>query len=247
MPKSTRPVKNRFDDPLAEILASWRLWLLGAALGALLAWVLYQVVPPPFRAQATVVVDANLEEAWVYFPDRQLFQFLARETERLEELAWSDAVVQSVSAKTGVSVAELRQGALQLSQPSDGGWHFYAENADAAKAQTTAGAWAEAFVGSVQVAVTASPALEEARAALEQAVLDGETDQARLNHLMQAVSTQYENTKGISFYTEVALSQRDHLPVERSVGLGTYLLVGSVVGALSAPLWIVLCPTYKRR
>src|SRR3990170_8372073 len=101
MPKASR--KNAQtkipDDPLAAIFEAWRLWLLGALIGALLAWGLFQVAPPAYRARATVVVDNNLEEAWVYFPDRQLFQFLQRETERLEELAWSDDVMQAVAAK----------------------------------------------------------------------------------------------------------------------------------------------------
>jgi hypothetical protein len=194
-----------------------------------------------------VVVDSNLEQAWVYFPDRQLFQFLARETERLEELAWSDAVMQTVSAETGAPVTELREDTLQLSQPSDGGWHFYALDADRAAAQTTAGAWATAFVDAARAAVSASPELEAARAALERAVLAGETDQARLNELMEAVSAAHERTQGISAYTEVSLSQVDDLPVTRAVGQATYLLVGSVVGALAAPLWVLLRPASKRR
>src|SRR3989304_3900162 len=107
------------DDPLLQALEAWRLWLLGALIGALLAWLLFQVAPSPFRARATVVVDNKLEEAWVYFPDRQLFQFLARETAHLEELAWSDEVMQTVSAQSGpIPVQDLRGGMLQLGRPS---------------------------------------------------------------------------------------------------------------------------------
>lgn len=247
MPKTTRPAKNRLDDPLAEILESWRLWLLGAALGAVLAWALYLIVPPPYRAQATVVVDANLEEAWIYFPDRQLFQFLARETERLEELAWSDPVLQTVAEQSGIPVAELREDTLQLSQPSDGGWHFYAQTPDAATAQAAAGAWAAAFVDATRAAASASPELQAARVDLEEALSAGETDQARLNELMQAISAEYENTRGVSPYTEVTISQVADLPTERAMGLATYLLAGSVIGALAAPLWVLLRSTPKRR
>src|SRR3990170_314677 len=127
MPKSSRrnTKSTRPDDPFLEALIAWWLWLLGAFVGALLAWLLFQIAPPAFRARATVVVDNNLEEAWVYFPDRQLFQFLARETEHLEELAWSDGVMQAVSAQVvGIPIQDLRGGILGLSQPADGGWHF---------------------------------------------------------------------------------------------------------------------------
>jgi len=41
---------------------------------------------------------------------------------------------------------------------------------------------------------------------------------------------------------ELYVSQAADLPVERSVGQGTYLLVGSILGALLLPFWIVLRP-----
>src|SRR3990172_6970246 len=116
MAKPSRPAKPFSpEDPIAEILEAWRLWLLGALIGALLAWGVYSIAPPDYRARATVVVDNNLEEAWVFFPDRQLFQFLQRETERLVEIAWSDEVMQTVaSASDGLSVVELRASVLRL-------------------------------------------------------------------------------------------------------------------------------------
>ncbi|MEX1247005.1 MAG: hypothetical protein WEA61_00865 [Anaerolineales bacterium] len=232
-------------DPIAEILDAWRLWLLGGLVGALLGWALYQLVPPDFRARATVVVDNNLEEAWVFFPDRQLFQFLARETERLEELAWSDEVMQAVSQVSGVPVEDLRRGVLQLSQPSDGGWHFYADHADPSRAQDQASAWAQAFVDAARAAVDADPQLQAAREALNAELLSPEPDDARLRELTEQISVIYEQTKGISPYTELSISQAEDLPVERSVSQSTYLFVGSLVGALAAPLGVLLGP--KRR
>jgi hypothetical protein len=44
----------------------------------------------------------------------------------------------------------LRDGRLQLSQPSDGGWHFLADASSPAAASALASAWAGAFVDELQ-------------------------------------------------------------------------------------------------
>ena len=227
---------------MAEILEAWRLWLLGALIGAILAWVLYSITPPDFRASATVVVDNNLEEAWQFFPDRQLFQFLQRETERLKQLAWSDEVMQLVAlSSAGIGVEELRTGVLQLSQPGDGGWHFYADSADKNAAQTLVSIWAQAFVDAARAAVEASPELQTARIELDSVLFSGDDpSEEEVQQLIQHIALLAEKTKGISPFVELYVSQGDELPVDRSVGLGTYLLVGSIVGALALPLWVVL-------
>jgi capsular polysaccharide biosynthesis protein len=237
------------NDILAEFFSAWRLWLLGALLGALAAGLVFQIAPPDYRAQATVVVDNNLEEAWQYFPDRQLFQFLQRETERLEQLAWSDEVIQGLAAEHSAYTAEqLRQDVLHLSHPSDGGWHFYASAADPAAAQALASAWAERFVAAAQAAVQQAPELEAARAALSEALqASAEPDPAELRPLLENLAGLAEHTKGISIYTELYVSQAAGLPTTRSVSLATYLLAGSVAGALAAPLYVLLRPVARPR
>jgi len=245
MPRSSaRPAKPfSYQEPIAELLESWRLWLLGALIGALLAWGLYFIAPPDYRARATVVVDNNLEKAWKFFPDRQLFQFLQRETERLQELAWSDAVMQTVAASAdGIDVEKLRQGILKLSQPSDGGWHFYADSSDKNAAQTLASSWARAFVDIARSAVEASPELEMARRDLDDLLLSASPNEQELQQLTQHIAELAEQTKGVSPFVELYVSQGEELPVERSVSLGTYLLIGSIVGALALPLWVILRP-----
>lgn len=244
MPKPTsRPAKPfTLEDPIAEILEAWRLWLLGALTGAILAWVLYSIAPPDYRARATVVVDNNLEEAWQFFPDRQLFQFLQRETERLEQLAWSDEVMESVGAVSqGIGVEELRSRVLQLSQPADGGWHLYADSADKNEAQTLASAWAQAFVDATRAAVEASPELQMARVKLDSALFSAQDpNEEEIRQLTQQVAVLAEQTKGISPFVELYVSQADEIPVDRNLSLGTYFLIGSVTGALALPLWVVL-------
>ncbi len=250
MPKTTRKVTTALpNDPIAELFSAWRLWLLGALIGALLAWGVYQIFPPAYRARATVVVDNNLEEAWQFFPDRQLFQFLQRETERLEQLAWSDAVIQKVATKSpGHNVQALRARILQLSQPSDGGWHFYADDADPATAQLLAATWAQVFVDAAHAAVEASPEMQAAREALNQELQNPNgPDSVRVQELTKQMDALDERTKGISPYTELYVSEAAGLPTERSISLATYLFVGSAAGALAAPLYVLLRPAARRK
>ncbi|HTX92056.1 MAG TPA: hypothetical protein VMC09_12655 [Anaerolineales bacterium] len=138
-------------EDLFALLSAWRIWVGGALLGAVLAAIIYFVAPPPFRAQATVLVDQNAEKAIpVEQTDLRKFDFLQRETDKLVLIAWADQTLGVVSAQTGLPVSALRDGRLQLSQPSDGGWHFLADSRDPQTASALAAAWAGAFVQVVQ-------------------------------------------------------------------------------------------------
>ena len=137
-------------DDLTRLLKAWRFWVLGAILGALIGAAVYYVVPPPYRATATVVVDFNLEEAWPQDNDREQFYYLQRETRKLRETAWSDVVMEALSSAFSIPVNELREEKLSLSQPSDGAWHFHASDSDPRRAQQIASAWAQAFVQDVR-------------------------------------------------------------------------------------------------
>jgi hypothetical protein len=132
-------------DDLIRLLKAWRFWVLGALAGALLGTALFYIVPPPYRARATVNVDFNLEEAWPEEIDRQQFYYLERETRKLEEIAWSDDVMGTVADASGVDVSTLRKDVLLLSQPAEAGWRFYADDRDCARAETLASIWALAF------------------------------------------------------------------------------------------------------
>ena len=77
-----------------------------------------------YRACATVNVDFNLEQAWPQETDRQQFYYLERETRKLEEIALSDDVMQSLASSSSVSVEELRNGKLTLGQLTWGGMAF---------------------------------------------------------------------------------------------------------------------------
>ena len=134
-------------DDLIRLLKAWRFWSVGALLGALLGAGFYYIAPPPYRAHATVLVDFNLEQAWPQETDRQQFYYLERETRKLEEIALSDLVLGIVAERLGdVTIQELRNGTLSLSQPAEGGWNFYADDADPEHAAVLASTWSQVFV-----------------------------------------------------------------------------------------------------
>jgi hypothetical protein len=145
-------------DDLIRLLKAWRFWVLAAVIGALLGAALYAAFPPPYRARATVLVDFNLEEAWPQDTDRQQFYYLEREARKLEEIAWSDAVLEMVGGGRS-SVFLLRDHILHLSQPAQGGWHFYADDLDPERAQALASAWAQAFADAARANIAASQGL----------------------------------------------------------------------------------------
>jgi capsular polysaccharide biosynthesis protein len=133
-------------EDLIRLLRAWRFWVLGAMAGALIAVAAYYIIPPPYRARATVNVDFNLEQAWPQDVDRQQFYYLEREVRKLEEIALSDDVIGPLSSEFGIPVEELRAAKLQLSQPAEAGWHFYADDPNPQMAANLASAWANAFV-----------------------------------------------------------------------------------------------------
>lgn len=147
-------------DDLIRLLKAWRFWTVGALVGALIGAAMFYVAPPPYRARATVLVDFNLEQAWPQETDRQQFYYLERETRKLEDVAWSDPVIDAVAESDGMArVSELRNEKLRLSQPAEAGWHFYAEDQDPRRAQSLASAWAQLFAEQVTQKVDSSDGL----------------------------------------------------------------------------------------
>ena len=144
-------------DDFIHLLKAWKFWLLGAVGGALIGAAIYYLALPPYRARASVNVDFHLEQAWPQDTDREQFYYLDRETRKLEEIAWSDAVLNTVASQVnGVTVHQMRNGKLQLSQPAVGGWHFFADDNDPKKAAALASAWAQAFANQVHTEVVAA-------------------------------------------------------------------------------------------
>ena len=206
-------------NDLIRLLRAWRFWVLGALVGALLGAAFYAAFPPEYRARATVTVDFNLEQSWPDDPDSRLFYYLDRETRKLVEVAWADATLQAVAAKTGLPVAQLRSGKLELSQPQDGGWHFYASDPQPEIAVQLASAWAEAFTAQARQGIQIEVQLDAARKALAAHPAD--------EKLKASVNDLEAQSLGITPDLQISLAQSQDLPTERKTGLGTYALAGA--------------------
>ena len=221
-------------DDLTRLLKAWRFWVLASLLGGLLGTLIYFVVPPPYRARGVVQIDFNIEEAYKPTADKQSFYYVEREVRKLQALAFSDEVLKAVVDKVGgVTVSELRNQKLLLSQPGDADWHFFAEDRDPKRAAELASAWAEAFTAQVKEAATASMTLQSYHAAIE-AGCGSDCDQIEAQ-----ISDLELRAQGVSPYLEVSLLQSENLTVKRKLNLSTYILVGAIV-ALTIGALLVL-------
>jgi len=147
-------------DDFTRLLKAWRFWSVGVLIGGLIGAAAYYIAPPPYRAHATVLVDFNLEQAWPQNTDREQFYYLERETRKLKEIAFSDTVMESIiETSRQNTVTELRNEKLSLSQPAEGGWHFYARDNDPQRAEELASAWARAFATQVTAQVASAEGL----------------------------------------------------------------------------------------
>lgn len=220
-------------DSIVRVLQSWRLWIVGAIAGALLATGIYLLFPPMYRAAAVVVVDHNLEEVWDVKPNNT-FYFLGRETRKLEELAWSDETLQLVADQVGdVSIRQLRDEILFLSNPSDGGWDFYARDRDPERAEKIASAWANAFVDQVYANIEISAELVRVREEINDFVLENNNlSDNDLRKLIDQISPLIFETTGITPYIEVYVSQNEQLSIDHNVSMAVYIISGSAIGAL---------------
>lgn len=226
-------------DDLIQLLQAWRFWVLSGLVGALLGGLAYLVFPPDFRARATVVVDFNMEQAWLVDSDRELFYYLEREARKLEEVAKSDAALAKVAEEAGgVTVAELRGGILELSEPADGGWHFYANDPDPARAERLASLWAETFTTQVRDGIETSVALDAARKALASNPTDEE--------LLSRVSELESKSLGITPELQISPAQVNDLNPQRRVGLANFIFAGALVTMSLGALFILFFGTGRR-
>ena len=206
-------------DDLIRLLRAWRFWVLGALIGSLIGAGTYYIKPPEYRARATVVVSFNMEKSWPNKPDNELFYYLERERRKVEEVAWTDETLQLVADQSGFTVDILRSGKLELSQPQDGAWHFYATDPSAEIAGKLAGLWAQAFTQNIRQGVLTAVTLDAARKQLESKP-DDPTLQGDIKQLEA-------NSMAITPELQVSLAQDQNLPVIRKNSVGQYALAGA--------------------
>ena len=227
-------------DDLTRLLKAWRFWLLAALIGGLLGALIYFVAPPAYRVRAVVQIDFNIEEAYKPTQDKQSFYYVEREVRKLEDLAYSDAVMQAVADQvSGVTVNELREGKLLLSQPAEAGWHFFAEDRDPQRAKALTSAWAEAFNNKVKEAASASMTLQSYHAQIEAGCGSDCAD------LEAKVADLESRAQGISPYLESSLLQSENLTAKRKLNLSTYILVGAIASMLISALAILFISPRK--
>jgi len=212
-------------DDLSQVLQAWRIWLLAIVVGALLGSMLYFIFPPAYRAQASVVVDQNLEQAWTTTnSERDVMTYLARETQKLVEVAWADATLQMVvDQNPGTSIASLRTGKLQLSQTADGAWHFWADDAVGQNASRLASSWAKAFYERSLEGIRIANQIQVLQAAL----LINPSDPGLIKTQVDALEPA---SLGISSYLQISLSQSEQIPVTRKTSLALAILAGAAGG-----------------
>lgn len=234
LPEENGMNKPMFSRPSTESVASalsaWRILLLAALIGGLIGAACYQLWLPPYRAMSKVVVDQNLEQVLPESPDREVFYFLERETQKLEELTWSDAVLAQVAAEIkGVNVSDLRNGFLQLSQPGDGGWKFYGISQSPEQARQLSKFWAKAFNANVQQAVLSSNELVAVKNELSglENNLSPESQQKRESLEARAIELE-ASSFGLHPEIQVYQSQKNDLVVERITPMGSYIFTGAV-------------------
>ena len=245
-----RLLQSDSPDHILRVLQSWRLWVFGAIIGALLGGGVYALFPPPFRAQGSVVVDYNIEDLWSTKLNVQYAFFYQRETKKLEALAYSDETLELVSDQiSDVSIQELRSGKLILSYPYEGIWHFWADDVDAQQAELLAKVWVEAFVERVHDSVEIAPELDDLRKEFNQFL----SENPNINKSHPVIDRYFEQlvdlakkVDGVSPYIDFSLSQTQSLPVSRSVSLAAYLLVGSFVGAGVAVVAVLVLLSQNR-
>lgn len=221
-------------DDFLRLLRAWRFWLVGALIGGMLGAGWYNLFPPQYRARATVVIDFNAEQAWPVNSDKELFYYLTREALKLKELAWADTTLQKVANESGFSIPELRTAKLELSQPEDGGWHFYATDTKAAVAAQLAATWATTFTEQTRLGIQAAIALDLARQALEANPTDP--------NLQSAVARLETQTLGITPEMNITPAQVENIPVSRKTGQGTYVLAGAGIFLALSALLVLLKP-----
>ncbi len=161
----------------------WPVTVAYSLAGATILWAYSLAGSHPYRAVAAVAVHHNVERAHPDANERELSEYIIRETALLETVAYSDAVWDGVFESLATegwlrrpdSAATLFDH-TRLPHPADGEWQFVASANDPALSARLANLWAGSFVDVVNEGVAATIRAEALRARVQdQASLLSET------------------------------------------------------------------------
>lgn len=136
-----------------RILERWPVLLAFVVVGGLAANGIWLVLPKPYMAVASLVVNQHVEKALPNANEFEVAAFLNGEAMRLEAIAFSDDVWSMVEqrltekgwspeAPAGQDLKSL----VELPHPFEGTWQFVAYGRDLGSAVNLANVWSDAFV-----------------------------------------------------------------------------------------------------
>jgi hypothetical protein len=230
--KSSFLVRKLDPNNLILVLQSWRLWLLGAILGAIGGGLIFQLTPPSFQAEAIVSIDHNLEQAWPFPMDKSEFVFIGRETHKLELVAWGDGIFISILTNNPKYLEE--DLALSIDKSQEGAWGFYATADNKQDAENIVNSWVLAFEEEVISRIDTTFEIEKKRTQILDhiaanpniSVLEIEQEIVKIEDLLDGYS-------GISPYLEIDIIQFGKINSTYQLSKSIYLLFGSFLGIVS--------------
>lgn len=216
---------------LADLLGSWRLWVAGALIGAIIGFLFTMIFPSQHVAVASVLIDLNSEEAIPAGMDTDVFKYMGRETRKIESLALSDEVLLPLlDIVPGASLENLREEHLVLNPPGDGEWHLLAYHDDQGTALELAKMWAISFGDTIQLKMEVSSVLEEIREDIREEANKENPDPLQIRRYVNKLHKEMRNSSGITSYLEFDMSQVEGATVEPETSQASAMLIGSLSG-----------------
>jgi hypothetical protein len=159
------------------VLHRWPIVLACALLGAAVASAAGLASPRRYVAEAGVVVDSNVDVVMPSAHRYDIASYLNQQALRLESIAFSDTVWETVSQtilREGYAedrpAAQALAGSVRLPHPTDGEWRFLAYSRNPALAARLANVWSQAFVDAVDAGVRLAQRDQALREAADAAV-----------------------------------------------------------------------------
>ena len=215
----------------ADLLGAWRLWVIGALLGGVIGLIYIFLFPSGYVATASVLIDLNAEEAIPAGMDSDVFLFFARETRKLQSLAFSDGVLSPLlEIIPDTTLEELQEEILELNPPGEGEWHLLVIHDDPDKAIELVRLWTESFIEAIESKVEVAIELEVIREDIRIEANKEEPDSLQIRRYVAALLEEMDLSSGITSYIEYDLAQKEGATVKPETSIAEAVLIGSFFG-----------------